>query len=64
LLIVVPTLQALPKKLREWLGPLRQWALQAMHISNLVRMIIYFSDRPFDGFLRSYDNPAFAATFH
>jgi hypothetical protein len=46
-LIAVPTLQAPPEKLRQWLDPQRQWALQAMHISNLVSMAVYFPDSPF-----------------
>lgn len=47
LLIAVPTLQAPPEKLRQWPDPLRQWASQAMHISNLVSMAVYFPDSQF-----------------
>ena len=45
--IAVPTLQAPPEKLRQWLDPLRQWGSQAMHISNLVRIAVYFPDSLF-----------------
>ena len=47
LLIAVPTLQAPPEKLRQWLDPLRQWVSQAMPISNLVSMAVYFPGSPF-----------------
>ena len=45
--IAVPTLQAPPEKRRQWPDPLRQWVSQAMHISNLVSIAVYFLDSPF-----------------